>query len=478
METQTLKRKINQAQNFKSDQIKNCKINKHFLTSPLDGFETNDHIRKFNEMMKDIQAEHQELREETEHFKQFNKKIEKRKEDLDKKQPLKVNTVEKTFAKLIHNYKQRGYRIPDLSPRKNLFKPSPLLLENSKIIDYYRFFCKDKENDKNQYFVDKVGELVTARKMQNEIDAEFKETARHKIIKNRLSIAAARRSSILQGIIDEKDMSQENLKLEKENLELRKNMNMQLTSIHNETNHSLMTNSFRSSKRPSENHGRRATNSSLNMTYLKNTKYSEKTDLPQSRGSFLKPILHHTSSKNFKHEIKNENINDPIKTEDRLLFIETAGSTNYTSMKNTLEDKSMMETQNKLGTPTHGFKKLPTNNSNISPKSNNRSPQGSKNLMMKKKMSKFRLNTEENFFPKINEKINDTAPCTETRETRESTQPTHRDYLDDKTTFLENYMSNFNLDKMNLNDLKDISTQYCKKFLNLSDYQAEEKIDK
>lgn len=423
-------------------------------------------------MIKGIQDEHEELKEDTEQFKQFNKKIEKRKEEINKKQPLKVNTVEKTFAKLIHDYKQKGYSIPDLSPRKNLFKPSPLLLENSKITDYYRFFCKDKENDKNQHFVDKISEIVTTRKMQSEIDSELKETARHKIMKNRLSIAAARRSSILHNIVEEKDLSRENIKLEKENSEIRKKIYMH--TMHNETTESVMTNSFRSSKRPSENKGRKDTNSSFNMSSYKSNKQIGKSDLnlPQARGSILKPVNRHTSSKNFKLENKNEILSDPIKTEDRLAFNETAGSTNYTVMKNTIEDKSTIETQVKMCTPIKVFKRLQSNkNINLSPKSNQRSPHSNKNLLYKKKMSKFALNTEEHFFPKINETATQI-------ETRESTQPTYRETLEDKNTFLENFMTNFNLDKMNLNDLKNISGKYCKKYMNLSDLQIEQKIDK
>ena len=83
--------------------------------------------------MRNIRTEHTELKEETDQFTMFNKKIGKRREELDKKQFYKESNVEKTFSKLIHHYKERGYTIPDLSTKKNLFEPSPLLLENSKI---------------------------------------------------------------------------------------------------------------------------------------------------------------------------------------------------------------------------------------------------------------------------------------------------------------------------------------------------------
>ena len=54
------------------------------------------------------------------------------------------NTEEK-FHELITQYKQKGYKIPDLSIKRNLFTPNPLLLDKNKLNNYYSFYKKRKE---------------------------------------------------------------------------------------------------------------------------------------------------------------------------------------------------------------------------------------------------------------------------------------------------------------------------------------------
>ena len=53
------------------------------------------------------------------------------------------NTEEK-FHELITQYKQKGYKIPDLSIKRNLFTPNPLLLDKNKLNNYYSFYKKKK----------------------------------------------------------------------------------------------------------------------------------------------------------------------------------------------------------------------------------------------------------------------------------------------------------------------------------------------
>jgi len=57
---------------------------------------------------------------------------------------------------LITKYKQKNYKVRDLSLKNNLFEPSPLLMENNKIVDEYRFGDNAKIYMKDLKFVMKT----------------------------------------------------------------------------------------------------------------------------------------------------------------------------------------------------------------------------------------------------------------------------------------------------------------------------------
>lgn len=81
-----------------------------------------------------------EIKEDNEQFLSQFKKFGNIKELLQKSNYNKqFPKVENTFEDLIKSYKSKGYKIPDLSVKHNLFKPSPLLLENKHIEEYYRY---------------------------------------------------------------------------------------------------------------------------------------------------------------------------------------------------------------------------------------------------------------------------------------------------------------------------------------------------
>ncbi len=60
-------------------------------------------------------------------------------------QKLYPKNTEEKFHDLITQYKQRGYKIPDLSIKRNLFTPNPLLLDKNKVNNYYSFYKKKKK---------------------------------------------------------------------------------------------------------------------------------------------------------------------------------------------------------------------------------------------------------------------------------------------------------------------------------------------
>ena len=98
-----------------------------------------------------------EIKEENDNFASRFKQTEKIEEFTNSKKPKNLKKTDETFHDLIINYKNMGYKIPDLSTNHNLFKQSPLLLENHKIEDYYRYFFKTNEIvDKSSNFLMKL----------------------------------------------------------------------------------------------------------------------------------------------------------------------------------------------------------------------------------------------------------------------------------------------------------------------------------
>ena len=85
---------------------------------------------------------------------------------------IKKKYNEVTFKELIAEYKQKNYKIPDLSTKHNLFEESPLLLGKSKIIDYYKYHTyrdnininspnvKLNQSEKSKKYLDKLEGVV------------------------------------------------------------------------------------------------------------------------------------------------------------------------------------------------------------------------------------------------------------------------------------------------------------------------------
>jgi hypothetical protein len=111
-------------------------------------------IKEFEENYKERMQQYSEIKEENNNFAMRFKQTEKIEEFANSKKQRNLKKTDETFHDLIINYKERGYKIPDLSTDHNLFKQSPLLLENHKIEDYYRYFFKATEHtDKSSNFL-------------------------------------------------------------------------------------------------------------------------------------------------------------------------------------------------------------------------------------------------------------------------------------------------------------------------------------
>jgi hypothetical protein len=122
-------------------------------------------MKNFNKDLEQRMEEYQELKEENENFSKKFKQTEKLKEFENRFKAPSGNAqkkIEETFIDLIRLYKEKGYNIPDLSVKNNLFEQSALLLENEKILDFYKFNSKLKD-DKDLEFLNKINTLLNEK---------------------------------------------------------------------------------------------------------------------------------------------------------------------------------------------------------------------------------------------------------------------------------------------------------------------------
>jgi len=94
-----------------------------------------------------------------------------------KKNPYNENARrDNAFKDIISKYKKKGYKIPDLSTEKNLFKTSALLIDDAELKQFFKLKKGSKENktfeDKETFFISKVNNLIYDRlkELDNRVD--------------------------------------------------------------------------------------------------------------------------------------------------------------------------------------------------------------------------------------------------------------------------------------------------------------------
>jgi hypothetical protein len=123
--------------------------------------EVKSNLLTFDNEYDNAFGEVKELKEHNSLFSNNYKLHEKRKEEKRKK----MKHYEVPFKDLIRRYNEKKYRIPNLSVKDNLFEPSPLLLENKEIRDFYKYMTIEDNECK---FLEKVNSEVLDR--MNSID--------------------------------------------------------------------------------------------------------------------------------------------------------------------------------------------------------------------------------------------------------------------------------------------------------------------
>lgn len=130
-------------------------------------------LKTYSDAQKEMSEEYKLIHEENKEFSESYKFF----EQLTKKQFY----IEDTFKDLIVEYKHRNYKIPDFSTRHNLFTPSPLLLHNRKINDFY----KDNPVRSNINYHDPKIKLTSSEKSKKYLEKLEKILSDKKIIRRK-----------------------------------------------------------------------------------------------------------------------------------------------------------------------------------------------------------------------------------------------------------------------------------------------------
>ena len=119
------------------------------------------------------------LKEENDEFqKEINRTLKFGQYIAKKKNPYNGESARRdnAFKEIILTYKKKGYKIPDLSTEKNLFKPSALLIDNLELKQFFNSKKGLKDNkgfeEKETFFISKVNNLLYDRlkELDNRVD--------------------------------------------------------------------------------------------------------------------------------------------------------------------------------------------------------------------------------------------------------------------------------------------------------------------
>lgn len=427
-------------------------------------------LSQFEKVQKIAKEGYEEMHEENQIFSRFYQKIEEIRNQADKKKLDKVSKIESTFSELINKYKDRGYKIPDLSLKNNLFDPSPLLLENTKINDFYKYKTKEAINkDKDHEFIDKVLNVIEEKCVDNNIANKGKNNKGHSgeshqinktlpsSLERRTSLVLGRRLSVKthsQSIIPPKepDVEKENEKLIKENLKKRILVNEYSDKVKNKKQSNIKS------------------MPSLNINFLKNKNLNN--NFPSSRSKKLSHPLSSTKSlkdfiltpkrtRNSKNHIPNTFVNNSIGNS------KLAINKDLLSKTRTAEKLSNLETA--LNTDRSSYISSSSITNNTWKIKNNFKIRRELRQQYMTRLSSVELNRSngnEYYTTNFNNPNKNS-----------STNPIKQN----KQKFLEYFLNSkdkLDIEKMNITELKDLITDYSQSILGLKDNQIDDIINK
>lgn len=129
-----------------------------------------ENVENFQKDYETNMLEYKFLKEENDEFqKEINRTLKFGQYIAKKKNPYNGENARRdnAFKDIILKYKKKGYKIPDLSTEKNLFKPSALLIDNAELKQFFNIKKGTKDNkgfeEKETFFISKVNNLLYDR---------------------------------------------------------------------------------------------------------------------------------------------------------------------------------------------------------------------------------------------------------------------------------------------------------------------------
>lgn len=478
------------------------------------GLKTAEDLRDFEKMQSKIKEEYDELHDDNQHFYKYYQKIEELREVAEKKKLDKVNRIESTFMGLINKYRERGYKIPNLSVKNNLFAHSPLLMENSKLNEFYKFLTIEEiENNKDQVFIDKLQTLVTEKQ------SEKPEETKNVYSRRMTNVGMARKLSILRYLHPtEPDIEAENHTLKKENAKKKAMVNEFAQKVHlaeklltgnNRTSSSQITKKLSSKLIPSLN-----INSITNsLGGLKAESSGRKDNLiNKGRGSFLKNkessrnnkinsefdfspnafLVRSNKSRNVDNMIRRSifKLNDektPFKTRtvDKMSNLETAGNTDrskkskhtvcnnssnfHSSTKKDLNKKVIFHNKTRSNESVKsGF--YMGKNTPIEKTNELQYFQTLPSIDYSRTSADFKADDNKDNITGMKANIDPEGGMTE------NTEKLIQELYENKKLFLDYLVEKMEIDQMSVNDLKDIVIDYYVTFLGYKESEAEDTV--
>ena len=346
------------------------------------------------------------------------------------------------FEDLFIKYKQRGYKIPNLSTKHNLFSASPLLLQNKKINDFYEY-DKYKEKSKKKKKNKKPGEGEKSLKYLKKIDHYLFE---HNLLSknknnnnlsdfNKLmkSIEKEKRNSVILKLNKINNLHYKSKTIEDDNNSNSKrekiNYSEEIPKIQEEiqnikkTIKRLNSINFNNKIRIFAHSINNKNTQMLNNSKYKTIRNNEFFNRPKN---LKKTIKKRSQFKSYSLKNNNNEINENNLSSESLLI-------------NSLENNLDNENNNKFGNTISTFHTI--NNSN----KNNKKSRNFRNDIQNNDFYKTSLNTNYKTINSNNNNFNT---------------------IDNKTEYLEKFMK---LPIGDLNNNKKIALEYHKKFKNFNE---------
>ena len=344
------------------------------------------------------------------------------------------------FEDLFIKYKQRGYKIPNLSTKHNLFSASPLLLQNKKINDFYEY-DKYKEKSKKKKKNNKPGEGEKSLKYLEKIDHYlFEHNLLSKNKNNNLSdfnklmksIEQEKRNSVIIKLNKINNLHYKSKTIDFDNKSVSKkekiNYSEEIPKIEDEiknikkTIKRLNSINFNNQIRIFSHSINNKNTQMLNKTKYKTIKNNESFNRPKNLKKMIKK-----RSQIKSHSLKN---NDIELNENKL--------SNESLLINSLENKYDNDYNNKFGNTISTFHTINNSNKNY------------------KKSRNFRNDIQNNDFYKTSLNTN----------YKTINSNNYFNTIDNKTEYLEKFMR---LPIGDLNNNKKIALEYHKKFKNFNE---------